>query len=140
MDEDLSGVMSTWENANEFAHPFLTKDFVDKVRSDIPSIYLPNAETWVAECSGEVVGFISLLGSEIGAVFVQPSHHRNGIGFALIKRAQELRGDVEVEVFDLNRVGRDFYSKCGFTFISGHIHEESGQKVLRLRLVQDKKS
>lgn len=134
--EDISGVLSCWENANKIAHPFLADDFVNQIRIDIPQIYLPNAETWVADNCGRVIGFISLLNNEIGALFVEPSFHRNGIGFALVKKAQELRGDLEVEVFELNRVGRDFYAKCGFTFLGEYFHEESGHKVLRLNLDQ----
>ena len=62
-EDDLKGVMASWENANELAHPFLTKEFVDKVRHDIPNLYLPNADTWVAERNGRVVGFIRTMAS-----------------------------------------------------------------------------
>ncbi len=135
---DLSGVMSSWEQANELAHPFLPKEFVDKVRHDIPNLYLPNAETWVADCKGTIVGFIALIGNEIGAVFVEPRFHSTGIGRALVDKAQELRGDLEVEVFELNAIGRKFYSRYGFCLMSETIHEDTGNKVLRLKLNANK--
>jgi putative acetyltransferase len=132
--DDLEGVMSSWEHANDLAHPFLPKDFVDTVRRDIPNLYLPNAETWVADLDGTVVGFIALIGNEIGAVFVEPKYHSTGVGRALVGKAQELRGELEVEVFELNAIGRKFYSKCGFSLMSETIHEDTGNKVLRLKL------
>ena len=47
---DLPALMSSWENASAIAHPFLTSEFQDKVRQDIPSLYLPNADTcWVTK-------------------------------------------------------------------------------------------
>ena len=135
---DLGGVISSWEHANEIAHSFLPKEFVDKVRHDIPNLYLPNAETWVADCNGRIVGFIALIGNEIGAVFVEPEFHSTGIGRALVDKAQELRGELEVEVFELNAIGRKFYSRYGFRLMSEKKHEDTGNKVLRLKLTADK--
>lgn len=37
-------------------------------RKSIRNVYLPGAETWVWEADGRVVGFISLLGNEIGGL------------------------------------------------------------------------
>ncbi|MFT5141101.1 MAG: putative acetyltransferase [Rhodothermales bacterium] len=136
--DDLDGIMSSWEHANELAHSFLPKEFVDKVRHDIPNMYLPNAETWVADRDGTVIGFIALIGNEIGAVFVEPKFHSTGIGRALVDKAQNLRGELEVEVFELNAIGRKFYAKYGFNLMSDKIHEETGNKVLRLKLTANK--
>ncbi|MRI31479.1 GNAT family N-acetyltransferase [Endozoicomonas sp. OPT23] len=132
-DSDLQSVLSTWEEANSLAHPFLTSAFVDKVRHDIPKLYLPNADTWVAEENGSVMGFIALLGNEVGALFVQPERHGKGIGKKLMDKAAELHQELELEVFKANSIGRNFYSRYGFKLISEDIHLETGQEILRLR-------
>ncbi len=49
-------------------------------------------------------------------------------------KALELRCELEVEVFELNTIGRGFYSKFGFRPMSENIHEDTGNKVLRLKL------
>lgn len=132
-DRDLNGVLSTWENASRIAHPFLSNEFLEQERYNIPNVYLPNAETWIAEQGAQIIGFISLIGNEVGAIFVQPGFHGTGAGRALMDKAQELCGDLEVEVFKANSIGRKFYSIYGFKPLSERIHEQTGNKLLRLK-------
>ena len=136
-DKDLNDVLSAWESASRIAHPFLTEEFLDQERYDIPNVYLPKAETWVVEQGGRVVGFIALIGNEVGAIFVKPEFHGTGIGRALMDKARELRGDLEVEVFKANSIGRKFYSTYGFEPLSETVHEETGHELLRLRFSAD---
>ena len=133
--EDLAELMSAWESANRLAHPFLSEAFVSKVRGDIPALYIPNAETWVAEIEGLVVGFISLLGNEVGAIFLLADFHGKGIGNALMNKAHALRGDLELEVFSENKIGRKFYKRYGFQTMVEKLDEPSGHKVIRLKYV-----
>ncbi len=134
---DLGAVLSSWENAARLAHPFLEDDFLAQERKNLPELYLPSAETWVAEVGGNVVGFLALIGNEIGGLFLQPSFHGKGIGRALVDKAQEMRGALEVEVFSNNSIGRRFYASYGFVVIEEKIHEPTGQELLRLRYAID---
>ena len=77
----------------------MTKEFLDKERYNIPNLYLPNADTWVADINRTIVGFIALLGNEVGAIFVEPKFQGTGVRTALMNKAQEIHGDLEVEVF-----------------------------------------
>ena len=131
---DCEDVLNVWARASALAHPFLSQEFFERERHMIPSVYLPKAETWVWESGGQVVGFISLLGNEIGAIFVDPGVHRTGIGRALIDRARALRAGLEVEVFERNLLGRAFYTKLGFELMSRKCHDPTGFEVMRLRL------
>jgi putative acetyltransferase len=133
-EDDLAGLMAVWESASALAHPFLPADFVAQVRHDIPNVYLPNAETWVAEQHGQIIGFLSLLGSEVGAIFVHPDHHRRGIGSDFIDMARELKGELTVEVFAANTIGREFYARRGFTTLATTLHEPTGCELIRLQL------
>jgi len=130
-DED---VLNVWARASALAHPFLSQEFLELERHRIPRVYLPNAATWVWEADGHVVGFISLLGNEVGAIFVDPAFHRSGIGRALMDRAHAVRGELEVEVFERNLQGRAFYAKLGFDLMHKKVHNQTGFEVLRLRL------
>lgn len=131
--DDLQDLLAAWESATRLAHPFLTDDFLDQERRNIPELYLPNAETWVIEQDQRVIGFIALLGNEVGAIFVDPEHQGTGAGRALMDQARALRGNLEVEVFAANAIGRRFYERYGFEPLSESIHEPTGKTLLRLQ-------
>jgi len=134
---DCEQLLDVWARASTLAHSFLSKAFIEQERRNIPTVYLPVAETWVWAVDGRVTGFISLIGNEVGALFVDPDCHRGGIGRSLIEQARTLRGDLEVEVFERNALGRRFYEHVGFKLIERKIHEPTGFELLRLRLVAD---
>jgi len=131
---DCEDVLSVWAQASAVAHSFLSQEFLVAERRNVRDAYLPNANSWIWEVDGHAVAFKSLLGNEIGGIFVDPKFQRSGIGRALVDQARTLRGDIEVEVFEMNRSGRMFYAKLGFEFMYRKIHGETGLHVLRLRL------
>jgi len=134
---DCEQLLDVWSRASELAHPFLDPAFMDQERHNIPNVYLPIAETWVRVTDGRIRGFISLLGNEVGALFVDPDCHRGGIGRSLIDKARTLRGDLKVEVFERNALGRGFYEHVGFRPVERKVHAPTGFELLRLRLDAD---
>lgn len=138
IDSDLDDLLSVWENASKIAHPFLKEDFLMQERKKIPELYLPNADTWVIEIGNQVIGFIALIGNEVGALFLEPKHQGKKMGKLMMDKAQELHGDLEVEVFEKNAMARHFYSKYGFKLIGEKTHEPTGERVLRLKFSANK--
>ena len=132
---DLDDVLAFWESASRLAHPFLQEDFLEQERHNIPNLYLPNAETWVIEHEKQVIGFIALLGNEVGAIFVKPEFHGTGAGKALMDKARDLGGDLQVEVFEANSIGRRFYERYGFKTLLESTHEPTGNRLLRLQFI-----
>lgn len=135
---DCEELLNVWDRASALAHSFLGKAFLEQERQTIPDVYLPKADTWVWEAEGHVLGFISLLGNEVGAIFVDPDLHRSGIGRALMEQARALRGELEVEVFERNLAGRAFYAKIGFELMHRKVHDKTGFEIMRLRLAANK--
>lgn len=131
-DADNDQIVHIWYKASRIAHPFLASDFSEKMKHDLRDIYIPNSETWVYENGGRVLGFISMLGNEIGGLFVLPDTQKNGIGTQLVNFVKSLHPELVVEVFEQNVIGRAFYAKYGFEPVSNYHHEETGQTVLRL--------
>ncbi len=72
------------------------------------------------------------------AIFLQPKFHGKGAGKLLMDKAQELHGDLEVEVFKENLIGRKFYSQYGFEILEEKLHKPTGQQVLRLKFTDNK--
>ena len=131
-ERDLKDLLIAWERASRIAHSFMPEAFFDEERYNIPHLYLPNADTWVGVVDDKVVGFIALIENEVGGLFVDPSYHGIGIGRALMDKAQELHGDLEVDVFKENSIGRRFYDRYGFKFLNQKIWEDTGDIIFRL--------
>ncbi len=72
-NQDLDDLLEVWHQASVIAHHFMDDEFFAVEREAIQNDHLPIAETWVYELEGKIVGFISLLGHCVGAIFVHPA-------------------------------------------------------------------
>lgn len=131
---DLPELLESWYEASLVAHPFLSDEFLDRERVLIAEQWLPSADTMVSVVDGRVVGFLSLVGNEVGAIFVHPDHQGAGLGRELMDDARSKRPFLELEVFEDNQIGRGFYTAYGFEQINRSLNDETGQMSLRLRL------
>ena len=131
---DTDALIAIWEKANALAHPFLTQGFVAFVKDAMRNLFLPNAETWVIEKNGAPIGFIAMMGNEIGGLFLDPDHHGHGYGRAMVDHVAGLNGPLRVEVFKDNKVGRPFYERYGFEFVGEYLHEQSGAVTVRMSM------
>lgn len=132
--EDLEQVMTAWRRANALVHPFLNEVYVAQLEQEVRYTFVPNAETYVLEADGQLVGFIALLGDVVGGLFLDPSKHGMGFGKALVDHAVNLKGPLKVDVFRENEVGRSFYERYGFELVAEEAHEPSGQIVRKLAM------
>jgi putative acetyltransferase len=132
--EDTDALVSVWREANALAHSFLKDEFVAQVAEDMRNIYLPNAETWVLEDHETPVGFIALVGDEIGGLFLDPSLHGRGFGKAMADHAVALHGPLCVEVFERNELGWRFYDRYGFVETERYLHEASGEVTIKMAM------
>jgi len=141
-DSDVDAVVATWRNASELAHPFLSSEFLDQEEKNVRDVYPKFAEIWVKETnsqeanaqetSAQVIGFIALIGNEVGAIFLSPDHHGQGIGRELMDYAVSIKGDITVDVFKQNEIGRRFYDGYGFKAIREYVHEPSRQVTIQM--------
>ena len=131
-DQDADTVVSIWRAASERAHPFLSMPFLDAEAENVRNVYPQFAEIWVLEDDGKPIGFIALLGAEVGAIFLRPEHHGQGHGRAMMDFAVAKKGAVTLDVFKANAIGRAFYDRYGFRQVGEYVHEASGQETLKL--------
>lgn len=129
---DADAVVSVWRRASDFAHPFLTEEFQDSESENVRNVYPRFAEIWVKEIDGEIVGFIALIESEVGAIFLSPDCHGQGFGREMMDFAVAQKGALTVEVFKENAVGRRFYDKYGFRPAGETLHEPSGHMIVKM--------
>lgn len=136
-DDDLKKLSYIWLEASLLAHPFIGEQRLLEQRALIEDQYLPNSETWVACIRDQPNGFISLLDTFIGGIFISPAHQGLGIGRELIIHALDLKGMLELEVYTDNLQALAFYNKLGFQELSRRPVDDEGYAYenARLRLI-----
>lgn len=123
---DLKKLSNIWFEASLKAHPFIGEARLTEQRKLIEEEYLPKAETSVACLDGEAIGFISLLGSFVGGIFIAPERQGLGVGRRLIADAFARTGELSLEVYTENEQAVRFYSRIGFREVSRRDIDDSG--------------
>ena len=132
--EDTDALITIWDKAEPLAHPFLSDEVRDQVRRDTVNIYLPNAETWVLENHGTPVGFIAMIGTEIGGLFLDPSEQGKGLGRQMVDHVVAIKGPLTVEVFKDNKIGLPFYERYGFVVTGEGVFDASGDETFKMAM------
>ena len=123
---DLEELSAIWFEASITAHAFVGEARLREQRLLIETVYLPNAETWVAIRDGEPAGFVSLLDDFIGGLFVSPRQQGAGIGRLLVSHALQLKGQLRLEVYTANSQAYAFYENLGFEEQSRRSEDDEG--------------
>ncbi len=132
--DDTDALITIWDKAEPLAHPFLSDEVRDQVRRDTVNIYLPNAETWVLENDGTPVGFIAMIGTEIGGLFLEPSKQGKGLGRQMVDHVVAIKGPLTVEVFKDNKIGLPFYERYGFVVTGEGVFDASGDETFKMAM------
>ena len=124
--EDTAPLLSLWLESTTDAHPFIDAQYWVESEALVRDAYLPSAETWVWEESGEVRGFISVMQQQfIGALFVATPYLGKGIGHALIQHVQQAYPRLSLEVYQKNSRAVNFYHAQGFRIEDSAWQEET---------------
>lgn len=123
---DTEAIVVAWRSASRVGHPFLDESFLTAEEARLRDVWLPSATTFVAESDGDVVGFLSLVGSTVGGLFVHADHQRRGVGAALLDHAATVASRLRLEVFEANTGGVAFYQACGFRPIGHSVDPDTG--------------
>lgn len=123
---DMERVLSIWLEASVRAHDFVAADFWESQVDNMRNIYLPGSETFVFESASGLLGFYSLVGDILAAIFVQPSHQGRGIGKTLLSHARSKRGQLTLTVYRKNEKSCRFYLSQGFEVTGEQVEEHSG--------------
>lgn len=123
---DTSKLSKIWFEASLLAHPFIGERRLMDQQALIEERYLPSAETWVATVSGQPAGFISLLETFVGGLFISPERQGLGIGRRLISHTLTLKGELSLEVYTQNRRAMGFYRSLGFEELSRRPMDDEG--------------
>lgn len=132
--EDMNCVLDIWLSASIKAHDFITKDYWISQVGDMENIYLPNSESYVFEQNRDVIGFYSLYGNHLAAIFVSTKEQSQGIGTMLITHAKQQRKQLSLSVYKENEASYQFYLKQGFTITSEQVDKHTGHTEFTMAL------
>lgn len=124
---DLDTVLDIWLDASLKAHDFIDPAFWRSQVESMRNLYLPASETCVIERDTQVVGFYSLLDSQLAALFVAPDCQGQGLGKQLIAHAKTQRAELTLAVYKNNQPSCQFYLSQGFVVTHEQTDEQTGQ-------------
>lgn len=86
--EDQPTLLDIWERSVRASHDFLSEQDIELIRAVVNERALPHLELWVL-CNGaqEPMGFMGLDENRLEAMFIDPSHFRQGGGFEVVGRS-----------------------------------------------------
>lgn len=128
-EEDLDTLVELWYESSCDSHDFIDAAYWEENKSLMRNLYLPLSFNAVI---GDFTGFISMMGSEINALFVSENQTHNGLGSALINWAKEQNDTLTLNVYAKNERAIQFYEKKGFTLTEASIDEAVGEKQYRM--------
>ncbi|GGU59026.1 hypothetical protein GCM10010211_24870 [Streptomyces albospinus] len=137
---DQDAATDLWSRASRQAHPFIEGEGGGERARLLREVHLVEAENWVAERDGTVIGLLGLLGggtgndggAEVGGLFVAPEAQGGGTGRELLEHAAARYGALSLEVFEENARARRFYAHLGFTERGQRTDEQTGHPLIAL--------
>jgi putative acetyltransferase len=134
---DVDMLVDIWLRSVRATHTFLSEDDIQSLLPEVRGGALAALDLWVL-CgdSGTIMGFMGLSGSKVEALFIAPEFLHQGGGRRLIAQAQELHGELTVDVNEQNPGACRFYQACGFVFEGRSELDSTGRPfpLLHLRL------
>ena len=80
---ELPAILELWLESTTWGHPFIKANYWRDCIPLVRDAYLANAQNWVWEEDGKLLGFVSIMeGRFLAAMFVAPKAVRRGIGTA----------------------------------------------------------
>jgi putative acetyltransferase len=135
-DRDL--LLEIWERSVRATHTFLSEDDVQSFRPLVRDyLAADQSEFWVLCSEADVVvGFMGLSGNKMESLFLAPEFHRRGGGRRMVRHAQDLRGELTVDVNEQNPAACRFYEACGFVVEGRSEVDDAGRPfpLLHMRL------
>ncbi|EOC7011384.1 N-acetyltransferase [Escherichia coli UTI89] len=115
---ELPALLELWLESTTWGHPFIKSSYWRDCIPLVRDAYLANAQNWVWEEDGKLLGFVSIMeGRFLAAMFVAPKAVKRGIGKALMQYVQQRHPHLMLEVYQKNQPAIDFYHAQGFHIV-----------------------
>jgi len=114
---DYPAIIDLWELSVRASHFFLPEEYLQQIKSLLPSI-LPVVKLFVyLDERNTIKGFLGVTEGKIEMLFIHPDKRRHGIGSLLNKFAMEKLHTYKVDVNEQNEQAVGFYKKNGYEVV-----------------------
>ena len=136
-EKDYPAITEIWEQSVRATHHFLPEDYLQYIKSILPSI-LPEAELYVYEdaLSG-LAGFVGVAENKIEMLFIHPNVRGIGIGRLLTQFAVDHLNAIKLDVNEQNEQAVGFYQKMNFKVTGRSEMDGSGKTFPLLHMEQE---
>lgn len=124
---DTEQVMKLWLLGNMDAHSFVPEKYWRSHFNEVQEALL-QANVFVYDIDGKVLGFIGLMNEYIAGIFVDKSCRSTGIGTQLLTYAKQKYDTLSLSVYQKNSRAVSFYHREGFSILSEGVDENTGEK------------
>lgn len=131
--QDLDAVMTLWLAGNLQAHGFIPAQYWKEHYEPVKQL-LPQAEIliYASEATGQVEGFVGLMGDEVAGLFVEESAQSQGVGAQLMNSAKARRDQLSLSVYRKNARALAFYQREGFSIQQERLDPDTGAGEYRM--------
>jgi GNAT superfamily N-acetyltransferase len=133
-DDESDAVAALFRLSRETAMPYLPKLHTpEEDRSYFRDRVFAECVVWVAERNGALAGVCAFHEGWVDQLYVDPAHHRGGIGTALLRKAQDANEQLQLWAFQRDVNALRFYESQGFRLVKttdGRDNEEREPDVL----------
>lgn len=136
-DSDYSAFAEIWRRAVDATHDFLAIGDRNAIEARLRTEYFPSVTLSAAEVGGRTVGFCGTLDGSLEMLFVDPAHHGNGVGTALLRHAITNHHVTKVDVNEQNTSALRFYEHHGFEIVRRSPIDEAGRPYPLLHLTHN---
>ncbi len=123
---DLEHVAALWLNTNRSAHRFIPAAYWEGNFLLVKEL-LGQAEVYVWEDGGCILGFIGLNGEHIEGIFVDSQSQGQGIGKHLLDFAKGRKQRLTLNVYQKNARAIRFYQREGFVLSAAGQDPDTGE-------------
>ena len=128
---DLDAVLELWLTSNLQVHAFISGDYWTGHREMVRSA-LAEAEVYVYEEGGRLLGFLGLEETYVAGLFVAAQARSRGIGKALLDYGKGVKPQLSLSVYEKNTGAARFYRREGFRPRSAGVDSATGERELHM--------
>lgn len=128
---DIKYIMEIWLQGNLQAHKFIKESYwIEYIEETEKAI--EEAEVFVYEEQGEIIGFIGIQKNYIAGLFIKEEKQQEGIGSRLIEFCKQRKSEIFLYVYKENEKAVTFYLKHKFQIEGEYIEKGSLRKEYKM--------